>query len=111
MDKEELEKFDKEQLDILLNDLQDIDKFTGFKNGAFKYELGKYQANLLINCIKKQKEVIDKAIEYINDYDVFKVFSFPLMKRWEEEQVKSSIDYEFKTSLIKDLKDILKEVK
>lgn len=60
--------------------------------------------------IKKQKEVIDKAIEYINDYDVFKVFSFPLMKRWEEEQVKSSIDYEFKTSLIKDLKDILKEV-
>lgn len=110
MDKEELEKFDKEQLDILLNDLQDIDKFTGFKNGAFKYELGKYQANLLINCIKKQKEVIDKAIEYINDYDVFKVFSFPLMKRWEEEQVKSSIDYEFKTSLIKDLKDILKEV-
>ena len=32
------------------------------------------------------------------------------MKRWEEQQVKSSIDYEFKTSLIKDLKDILKEV-
>ena len=27
-----------------------------------------------------------------------------------EEQVKSCIDYEFKTSLIKDLKDILKEV-
>ena len=62
MDKEELEKFDKEQLDILLNDLQDIDKFTGFKDGAFKYELGKYQANLLINCIKKQKEVIDRIL-------------------------------------------------
>ena len=60
MDKEELEKFDKDQLDILLNDLQDIDKFTGFKNGSFKYELGKYQASLLVNCIKKQKEVIDK---------------------------------------------------
>ena len=71
MDKEELEKFDKEQLDILLNDLQDIDKFTGFKNGAFKYELGKYQANLLINCIKKQKEVIDKAIEYIEKESAF----------------------------------------
>ena len=55
---------------------------------------------------KKQKEVIDK----IDNYVIFKVFSFPLMKRWEEEQVKSSIDYEFKTSLIKDLKDILKEV-
>ena len=77
----------------------------------------KFQSELL-NIIKnyerlvkenqKQKEVIDKAIEYINNYNVFKVFSFPLMKRWEEEQIKSSIDYEFKISLIKDLKDILK---
>ena len=49
MNKEEIKikEFDKEQLEILLNDLQDIDKFTGFKDGAFKYELGKYQANLL----------------------------------------------------------------
>ena len=68
MDKEELIKeFDKQQLEILLNDLQDIDKFTGFKDGAFKYELGKYQANLLVNCIKKQKEVIDKAIKLIEE--------------------------------------------
>ena len=59
---------------------------------------------------KKYKEVIDKINNYIDNYDIFKVFSFPLMKRWEEEQVKSSIDYEFKTSLIKDLKDIVKEV-
>ena len=58
--------------------------------------------------VKKQKEVIDKINNYIDNYDVFKVFSFPLMKKWEENQVKSSIDYEFKTSLIKDLKDILK---
>ena len=62
------------------------------------------------NDCKKLKEVIDKIDKYINDYNVFEVFSFPLMKRWEEEQVKSSIDYEFKTSLIKYLKDILKEV-
>ena len=68
MNKEIIEKFDKEQLDILLNDLQNIDKFTGFEDGAFKYELGKYQANLLINCIKKQKEVIDKAIEWVKDW-------------------------------------------
>lgn len=59
---------------------------------------------------KKQKEVIDKLNNYIDNYDVFKVFSFPLMKKWEENQVKSSIDYEFKTSLIKDLKEILNEV-
>ena len=71
MNLEELIKeFDKQQLEILLNDLQDIDKFTGFKDGAFKYELGKYQANLLVNCIKKQKEVIDKAIEYIENGDL-----------------------------------------
>ena len=67
MNREELIKeFDKQQLEILLNDLQDIDKFTGFKDGAFKYELGKYQANLLVNCIKKQKEVIDKALDFID---------------------------------------------
>lgn len=60
--------------------------------------------------VKKQQEVIDKVNKYLNEYDVFKVFSFPLMKRWEEEQIKSSIDYEFKTSLVKDLKGILKEV-
>nr|DAE35555.1 MAG TPA: hypothetical protein [Caudoviricetes sp.] len=65
--------------------------------------------NLEQQC-KNQKEVIDKLNNYIDNYDVFKVFSFPLMKKWEENQVKSSIDYEFKTSLIKDLKDILKEV-
>lgn len=72
VNREELIKeFDKQQLEILLNDLQDIDKFTGFKNGAFKYELGKYQANLLVNCIKKQKEVIDKAIKYIESKEMY----------------------------------------
>lgn len=64
----------------------------------------------LLKQVEKQKEVINKVNKYLNEYDVFKVFSFPLMKRWEEEQIKSSIDYEFKTSLVKDLKDILKEV-
>lgn len=70
MNKEEIKikEFDKEQLEILLNDLQDIDKFTGFKDGAFKYELGKYQANLLISCIKKYKEVIDKLQDKFNFY-------------------------------------------
>lgn len=59
--------------------------------------------------LKKQQEIIDKINNYLNNYDVFKVFSFPLMKRWEEQEVKSSIDYEFKTSLIKDLKEILED--
>ena len=70
MNKEEIKikEFDKEQLEILLNDLQDIDKFIGFKDGAFKYELGKYQANLLVNCIKKQKEVIEKATNKLYEW-------------------------------------------
>lgn len=57
MNKEELKikEFDKEQLKILLNDLQDIDKFTGFKDGAFKYELGKYQANNIVNNYKNKR--------------------------------------------------------
>lgn len=78
-----------------------------------KFEEYMYKANIeLLTKIDKEnqkyKEVIDKINNYIDNYDIFKVFSFPLMKRWEEEQVKSSIDYEFKTSLIKNLKDILK---
>lgn len=63
-EEENIKQFDSEQLEIVLNDLQDIDKFTGFKDGAFKYELGRYQANLLVNQIKKYKEVID-TLEFI----------------------------------------------
>ena len=66
-EEEKIKQFEKEQLEILLNDLQDINKFTGFRDGSFKFELGKYQANLLVNCIKGYKEVIDKAIEYLEN--------------------------------------------
>lgn len=83
-------------VDDLMNAIDRLNKFPDY--------------NDLIKENKQQKDVINKINNYISNYDVFKVFSFPLMKRWEEEQVKSSIDYEFKTSLIKDLKDILKEV-
>ena len=91
---------------------EEIIYFYNVKDG--KYYQSRYTHRWLNNLqhqCKKQKEVIDKINNYIDNYDIFKVFSFPLMKRWEEEQVKSSIDYEFKSSLIKDLKDILKEGK
>ena len=98
-----------------------IENYLGIANHDIQMannsqELKSYVASILCENDElqqenqKYKEVIDKIDKYINDYNVFEVFSFPLMKRWEEEQVKSSIDYEFKTSLIKDLKDILKEV-
>ena len=98
MNKEEIKikEFDKEQLEILLNDLQDIDKFTGFKDGAFKYELGKYQADLLVNCIKKYKEVIDKAIKLLGNY---KHYSLP-----DEKQNSDNED------LVNNAFDILKGV-
>ena len=49
---EEIRKLDKEQLETLLNDLKDIHKFTGFKDGSFRYELTKYQASILISYIE-----------------------------------------------------------
>lgn len=58
-------EFEKQQLEQLLNDLKDIDKYTSFKNGAFIYDLGKYQGSLLINHINNLQFKIDKAIEYV----------------------------------------------
>ena len=105
MNREELIKeFDKQQLEILLNDLQDIDKFTGFKDGAFKYELGKYQANLLVNCIKKQKEVIDKIKEYITIYRSYEDINGKDYLKGRDEIGTLSL------SQVDKLLDILKEV-
>ena len=56
---------------------------------------------------KQLKEKINKAIEYINNYDVFKEYSFPTMKRYIENNIKSSIKYEFDTSIKKYLLSIL----
>ena len=105
MNREELIKeFDKQQLEILLNDLQDIDKFTGFKDGAFKYELGKYQANLLVSCIKKQKEVIDKIKEYITIYRSYEDINGKDYLKGRDEIGTLSL------SQVDKLLDILKEV-
>ena len=100
----------KEEIDILYSFANDEDCRDVYDWQGFNYEEICPLVDKLIKEDKKYKEVIDKINNYIDNYDIFKVFSFPLMKRWEEEQVKSSINYEFKTSLIKDLKDILKEV-
>lgn len=62
-------EFEKQQLEQLLNDLKDIDKYTSFKNGAFIYDLGKYQGSLLINYINNLQSKIDKAIEKLEYYN------------------------------------------
>ena len=69
-------------------------------------EIVEYSYDLMLKS-DKYKSVLDEIREYINNYDVFKEFSFPLMKRDEENQVKSSIDYEFQTSIKKSLLQIL----
>ena len=118
MNKEEIKikEFDKEQLEILLNDLQDIDKFTGFKDGAFKYELGKYQANLLVNCIKKYKEVIDKAIKcidystkYRNSADIYQFVDIE-SEILEPLKFILELDEENGNAYLKEFNDWLKEV-
>ena len=110
MNKEEIEEI--ETLEIDFNDTDELELALEVSSKKAIYLIDDLIKHLfeLQQENKKYKEVFDKIDKYINDYNVFEVFSFPLMKRWEEEQVKSSIDYEFKTSLIKDLKDILKEV-
>ena len=45
------------------------------------------EIEVLETQLKKQKEVIDKINNYLDNYDVFKVFNFPLMKKWEEQEV------------------------
>ena len=45
-------------------ELKDIDKYTSFKNGAFIYDLGKYQGSLLVNEIERLQNLIDKTTNY-----------------------------------------------
>lgn len=61
-------EFEKQQLEQLLNDLKDIDKYTSFKNGVFIYDLGKYQGSLLVNHINNLQSKIDKARKIIDRY-------------------------------------------
>lgn len=75
------------------------------------------ECKLLLDCITnlqkatEQTEIYksrcEKANDFIDNYDVFKEFSFPLMKRDVENQIKSSIDYEFNSTFRKKLKNIL----
>lgn len=71
----------------------------------------KEKRNQLQTMVKTYKDAFEEVREYINSYDVFKEFSFPLMKRDEENQTKSSIKYEFDTSIKKELLQILDKVK
>ena len=83
------------------------DYITEFKK-HYRYsptQLGKIER--IENYITNLEQRNEKAIVFIDNYDVFKEFSFPLMKRDVEAQIKSSIDYEFKSTFRNKLKNIL----
>lgn len=63
-------EFEKQTLEQLLNDIKDIDNYKSFRNGAFVYDLGYYQGQLILQEINRLNNKINEAIEYIEqDYD------------------------------------------
>lgn len=97
------EEFEKQQLEQLISDLKDIDKYTSFKNGAFIYDLGKYQGSLLVNHINNLQSKIDKANKILDKHFqddegiVYKITGEYVAERNEK--------------FIEELRDILKENK
>ena len=57
--------------------------------------------------IERLNNIIKEVREKVDSFDVFKEFTFPLMKRDVEQQVKSSIDYEWRKSVKKPILEIL----
>lgn len=99
-------------IEILQDLLSDIDDLKE-KNKKLELELRKTALKREHETIHRSndlEEALEEIKRYIDNFDVFKEFSFPLMKRWEEKQVQSSIDYEFKTSIQKNILDIINKV-
>lgn len=89
------------------------------RNGGFldDFNVMSYQVSNLSQQIDKLKQelqrkdnIINELKESINNFDVFKEFTFPLMKRDEEQQVISSIDYEWRKSIKESFLDKIKEL-
>lgn len=109
----------KEQLESVINENQKLlEKW--YKNNDNIVNLISENERLKENAIHNDK-VVDKAkwnemiyksrcekgIEYINTHKVSDTITFPLMKREQENQVKSCFDYEFEQAYKKDLLNIL----
>lgn len=58
-------EFEKQTLDQLLIDLKDIYNYKSFRKGAFVYDLGYYQGQLLINEINRLNNIIDELEKYL----------------------------------------------
>ena len=64
----------------------------------------------LQNQLQQKENIIKEVREKVDNFDVFKEFTFPLMKRDEEQQVKSSIDYEWRKYIKEPILEILDKV-
>ena len=78
-------EFEKQQLEQLLNDLKDIDKYTSFKNGSFIYDLGKYQGSLLVNHINNLQSKIDKVNKILDKYATTNVEEYKKIMKFYKE--------------------------
>lgn len=95
-----------EAINELIDGFEIVGSLTEYGRKNIKYHFQRLQQEN-----QQLKSVIKEIREYINSYDVFKAFSFPLMKRDKENQIKSSIKYEFDTSIKKALLQILDKTK
>ena len=67
----------------------DYDRHKLFEeNERLKLAIKNHSIIIPKNKVIDYKSRCEKAIEYLEKYDVFKEFTFPLMKRDEENQVK-----------------------
>ena len=71
-----------------------------YENQELKKQLEEYKDNY--NCLLKQKEIIDKAIEYINKYESIKAY-------YEYIDEDGYDEYNYEEDLKEELLNILKE--
>ena len=60
-------EFEKQTLEQLLIDLKDIDNYKSFRKGAFVYDLGHYQGQLLLQEINRLNNIIDELEKYLEE--------------------------------------------
>lgn len=90
--------------------LQDDYKKQSFYIWLSKEERKQYDyEDYLIEQMEQKENIIKEVKEKVDNFDVFKEFTFPLMKRDEEAQVKSSIDYEWRKSIKEPILEILEK--
>lgn len=116
-EKERIKHFDSEQLEILLTNLKDINNYTGFKDGAYTYPLGKYSGNLLVNKIeqleKENKELNAQKMQILSDWEmeVARLRTDETICRNILNELESWIEEKISEAKEHDKKDYHKEVK